>query len=215
MDEGTTDFNETQASKHHFPGSEPEERERQRYLRLALRGGDGEMMRWSDYHYPGGAYVNASYYKPATVLYALRGLLGEETFDRAFREFFQRWKFRHPYPWDLWNTFEDVSGRDLDWFWRTWYYETWLLDQAVASVAPTGDSTTIVVEDHGRAPMPARLTLTMADGSTLSREVPVEVWLNGARRARVTVPGTVTRVEIDAAHDFPDANRADNVGPAP
>ena len=35
-------------------------------------------MRWSDFHIPGPAYGVASYPKPASVLTALRGVLGDE-----------------------------------------------------------------------------------------------------------------------------------------
>ncbi|HET7274435.1 MAG TPA: hypothetical protein VFI91_04615, partial [Longimicrobiaceae bacterium] len=104
-------------------------------------------------------------------------------------------------------------GRDLDWFWRTWYYETWMLDQAVESVTATESGTTIVVRDLGLAPMPALLTITRADGEVLEREVPVSIWLSGDRTARVMVPdgSPVTRVEIDAEHHFPDVDRTNNV----
>jgi hypothetical protein len=41
----------------------------------------------------------------------------------------------------------------------------------------------------------------------------VATWLSGVRTATVTVPRrqTVTKVEIDAAHGFPDVDRANNV----
>ena len=171
-------------------------------------------MRHSDYHVPGPAYVIASYQKPATVLATLRELLGEETFTRAYHEFFDRWAFRHAYPFDLWNTFEDVAGRDLDWFWYSWYYTTWTLDQAVASVGASADgSARIVIEDRGRVPMPARVRITRENGTTLDREVPVETWLGGATRATIDVPAgsPVTRVEIDPSGVFPDKDRANNV----
>ena len=211
LDEGTTDFNELESSKAFLSDPRPDLAEREKYLRYARVGEEGELMRRSDYQYPGPAFVVASYYKPATILAALRGLLGEETFVRAYREFYDRWAFRHAYPWDLWNTFDEVSGRDLGWFWRSWYFEEWLLDQGIGSVTVEGDSTTIVVEDQGNAPMPARLTITLSSGSTVEREIPVERWLSGARSASITIPGSATRVEIDAANVFPDANRANNV----
>ncbi|MEJ2679768.1 MAG: M1 family aminopeptidase, partial [Gemmatimonadota bacterium] len=66
----------------------------------------------------------ASYAKPAAVLHALQGVLGKEVFLQAYHEFFRRWAFKHAYPWDLWKTFEDVSGQNLSWFWRSWYYES-------------------------------------------------------------------------------------------
>jgi hypothetical protein len=108
-----------------------------------------------------------------------------------------------------------VSGQDLWWFWRTWYDETWVLDQAVATVEPVADGTRIVIEDRGQAPMPVRLTITRADGSTEDREIPVDVWLTGDTSTEVLVPPgpAVTRVEIDAARAFPDADRSSNVWP--
>ncbi|MGH7718939.1 MAG: M1 family aminopeptidase, partial [Gemmatimonadaceae bacterium] len=178
-------------------------------------GREGEMLRWSNFHYTSQAYFIASYQKPASVLATLRGLLGEETFNRALRSLFDRWSFRHPYPWDFFATFEAVSGRDLDWFWRAWYHETWTLDQAVGSVSETADGARIVVEDRGDVPMPARLTVTRADGRVERREIPVETWLGGARTASVTLPpgSPVQRVEIDAGREFPDIDRQNNVWP--
>jgi hypothetical protein len=61
-------------------------------------------------------------------------------------------------------------------------------------------------------PMPAHLTITFADGRMERRDVPVEHWLAGNRRASVTVPsGKVVRVEIDALMEFPDVDRQNNV----
>jgi aminopeptidase N len=212
MDEGTTTFNENQAKRDFFPGAQNFDLEDQvTYLRTARAGAEGEMMRWTDFHYPGAAGTVASYMKPAAVLAALRGVLGEETFNRGLRTFMQRWAYRHPYPWDMWNTFESVSGRRLDWFWRSWYYETWTLDQAVASVTSGRGDSTITIEDRGMVPMPVQLRITRPDGSTERREIPVERWLSGARTATVTVPGAVTRVEIDPEQLFPDIDRSNNV----
>ena len=99
------------------------------------------------------------------------------------------------------------------WFWRSWYYETWTLDQAVTGVEVRGDSTVITIQDKGLVPMPARVTITLGSNRTVEREVPVETWLKGARTATVTVLAgeTVTKVEIDAAKAFPDVDRTNNV----
>jgi hypothetical protein len=43
-------------------------------------------------------------------------------FDKAFKEYAQRWAFKHPKPADFFRTMEDVSAVDLDWFWRGWFY---------------------------------------------------------------------------------------------
>jgi len=66
-----------------------------------------------------------AYGKPATALVVLREtVLGRELFDDAFRAYSERWRFRRPTPYDFFRTMEEVSGVDLDWFWRGWFYST-------------------------------------------------------------------------------------------
>ncbi|WP_299453804.1 M1 family metallopeptidase [uncultured Microscilla sp.] len=66
-----------------------------------------------------------AYSKPATALNILRNtIMGPELFDYAFREYSQKWMFKHPKPADFFRTMEDASGVDLDWFWRGWFYST-------------------------------------------------------------------------------------------
>jgi FtsP/CotA-like multicopper oxidase with cupredoxin domain len=156
----------------------------------------------------------------ATLLTALRGVLGQARFDRAWRQFLHDWAFKKPQPWDFFNTVETVAGEDLDWFWRTWFYETWTLDQAVRGVTVDRGVATIGIEDIGSAPMPARVTVTREGGGTETLEVTVQVWLRGARTATITLPTTtstapIVRVEIDAAKEFPDIDRTNNVWPRP
>jgi hypothetical protein len=212
MDEGTTNFNDDAASAEFFPGYDSEPFEFSGYTRRANTGSEGALMRFSDRLDSPGHYGVHGYNKPASLLISLRHLLGEETFFRAYRGYVRTWAFKHPKPWDFFNYFNAATGQDLSWFWRSWYYETWTLDQTIASVTPRRGGTEIVVYDRGDAPMPARLTITLASGDTLYREIPVTTWLSGTRTATVTVPGpvAVTRVEIDAEREFPDVMRKNN-----
>lgn len=76
-----------------------------------------------------------AYAKPATALNILREtILGRELFDKAFKEYAIRWKFKHPSPADFFRTMEDASGTDLDWFWRGWFYTTEPVDIELADV---------------------------------------------------------------------------------
>lgn len=212
LDEGLTRFNQNQAMRDFFD-IDRDSAVRENYLDLARADGEVELMRHAD-RYPVGtpAFGVASYDKMATLLVTLRGLLGEETFMRAYREYAHRWMYRHPTPYDLFNTFEETAGRDLDWFWTPWFYETWTLDQAIASVTEQGDRTAITIRDEGLAPMPVRLAITREGGTIEHIEVPVDVWLNGARTHTITVPASprITGVEIDPDAVFPDIDRADN-----
>ncbi len=78
---------------------------------------------------------NEQYAKAATALNILREtVIGKEEFDKAFKEYANRWAFKHPKPADFFRTIEDVTGTDLDWFWRGWFYTTDAVDMSVENV---------------------------------------------------------------------------------
>ncbi|WP_417196807.1 M1 family metallopeptidase [Bizionia sp.] len=80
-------------------------------------------------------FGNNAYGKPATALNILREtVMGRELFDYAFREYANRWMFKHPTPEDFFRTMEDASAFDLDWFWRGWFYTTDYVDMGVKEV---------------------------------------------------------------------------------
>jgi len=88
-------------------------------------------------------FGNNAYAKPAASLYILRELiLGHDLFDKAFKTYAERWKFKHPSPADFFRTMEDASATDLDWFWRGWYYTTDFNDIGIKSVSKYVVSTT-------------------------------------------------------------------------
>ena len=75
------------------------------------------------------------YGKAATALNILREtVMGPETFDKAFKEYAQRWAFKHPKPSDFFRTLEDASAVDLDWYWRGWFYGTENVDMTLDNV---------------------------------------------------------------------------------
>ncbi|QXP60095.1 M1 family metallopeptidase [Olleya sp. HaHaR_3_96] len=80
-------------------------------------------------------FGNNAYSKPGTALNILREtVMGHELFDYAFREYAQRWMFKHPTPEDFFRTMEDASAVDLDWYWRGWFYTTDYVDIGVKDV---------------------------------------------------------------------------------
>lgn len=139
-------------------------------------------------------------------------VLGAEAFDAAFREFIRRWANRHPQPTDFFRTMENVSGRDLDWFWRGWIYSTARLDQAVDSVTAEDDTARITVSMREEMIMPLELRVTFDSGAPVTRRIPVEMWNYGPSHvAKVATRGRrVSRVEVDPRQAYPDVDRANN-----
>ena len=219
MDEGLTQFNTAQAMRALYGeprtggrSNDAEPGQRASYTRAARNGNDAALMTWSDL-FPLNLYFIDNYNKTAQVLVALRGVIGDSTFHRALIEYGRRWTNRHPDPADFFNTFENVSGRNLSWFWVSWFYRAWPLDQAIGSVVEDGDSMAITVEDRGLVPMPVNLTVTRSDGSVVHVSIPAEEWLTGRRSITGRVPRVpaVLKVQIDAENAFPDLNRANQM----
>ncbi len=215
MDEGLTSFNTAEARAAFWNDSTQWNPERQSYYRIAGTGYEVESMRHGDqYPYGTSARGIASYNKPAVALHALRGLIGEQAFLHAYRTYANRWMWKHPTPYDLFNTFEDVLGQDLDWFWTTMFFETWTLDQSIKSVEQNSDGVFVTLEDKGLSPMPLPVRVTYEDGSIEEQVVPVEHWLAGAREITLAFnPGAVAKIEIDADMFLPDIDRSNNVWP--
>ena len=138
-------------------------------------------------------------------------MLGRATFERAFRDYIRRWAFKHPQPADFFRTMSDVSGQDLDWFWREWVFTTARLDQAVDSVKPRGDSTYIYLSNREAMVMPVTVELRHADGTKERMSLPIEMWYLAPRfTLRVPSKSPVTSVVLDPDAMYPDRDRGNN-----
>jgi len=217
IDEGSTDYLDLQAEKEFWPGIDHERLEAREYMQVANAGLEQSMMRHGDYYEPGPGYTIASYNKPATLMVALRKMMGEEKWTEAYRDFISEWAYKHPTPWDFFNTFERYAGEDLDWFWTSFYYETWVVDFDAVSVDPhAGGGGTIRIANRGDAPYPVKVIVQTTTAGEVEREIPLKEWLEGRREVELELSpdvGSITRVEIDPDGVVPDVDRANNFWP--
>ena len=161
-----------------------------------------------------------AYFKPGLGLGVLREtVLGPEKFDKAFKTYINRWAYKHPTPWDFFHTMENVSGEELNWFWRGWFMNKWKIDQAVKNVKPVnGDfknGAQITVENLGQLPMPTTVEVKFKDGTTEVVKLPVEVWKRNTEWTfQLDSTKEVTQVKLDPQSAVPDVNAKNNVWPA-
>ena len=158
----------------------------------------------------------AAYMKPSMMLHALRDLiLGPERFDAAFREYINRWAFKHPTPWDFFHSMENAGGEDLGWFWRGWVLNTWKIDQSVKGVKYVDSvpekGAEITLENMEKMPMPVTVLVKEANGKEYKINLPVEIWQRGAEWT-FAVPTTseIKEVTLDPDKKLPDWNRDNN-----
>jgi hypothetical protein len=157
-----------------------------------------------------------AYMKPALGLMMLREyILGHERFDRAFKSYIRTWAYKHPQPSDFFNHMENVTGENLDWFWKGWFYSNANIDLAVEGVYPYGANYVVVFSNKGDMPMPVNFEITYEDGSKERRELPVEIWFKGNTwQHLMKVDKKVVKVEIDPDKVITDINSGNDAWPS-
>lgn len=157
-----------------------------------------------------------AYYKPGMGMGILReSILGPEKFDKAFRTYIERWAFKHPTPWDFFHTMENVSGEELNWFWRGWFINRWKIDQAVKNVKYiNGDfknGAQITVENLGQLPMPTTIQVKFKDNTEQTVKLPVEIWKRNTEWTfKVDSTKEIAEVKLDPKSEIPDVNPKNN-----
>lgn len=159
----------------------------------------------------GSAYRGASYNRPQAAYYQLYNMLGRETFLRCMRTYMDTWKSKHPIPWDFFNLWNEVSGKNLNWFWKSWWYEYGFPDLSIAEVQVTGNPF-LRIERKGVLPVNIVCEVTYADGSKETLFESAEYWKNQATSwSHALKKGTVP-VDIRLGDRFvPDADGTNNV----
>ncbi len=143
------------------------------------------------------SFQMVNYSKPTLVLATLQNYLGDSLFSSVMRTYFERWKFRHPQAKDLLALVNEISGKDLGWFFDQFINSSKTVDYQVVSIsnsqihdsqgwfgngdqkqyAEESDSlskryrSTVRVRNNGDAFFPTPILVRFADGDSV-----IEYW---------------------------------------
>jgi len=158
------------------------------------------------------AYGNNAYGKPSLGYLAVKELLGDSLFKAALHEYMDRWHGKHPTPWDFFYTFNDASGKDLDWFWNNWFFSNGYIDLAVRAVTRTRTGYTVQVDNIGGLDAPFDVHIRYTDGTDATiRESPA-FWQASSTHGTIALATSraVRSVALDGGI-FVDADSTNNV----
>jgi len=142
MDEGINSYTEVKVldsilgkttSILNLAGATMGEREEQRLSYISVADDDPMAEKAYDY-YNSNSYGGVTYGKTASVLLTLEGIVGEDTMAKAMHAYFMKYRFTHPVKEDFLKTIEEVSGKDLRWYFNQAVYGTKVMDYEVLNV---------------------------------------------------------------------------------
>ena len=113
------------------------------------------------------SYVVASY-----SYFSLHQLLGKDLFSKCLKTYMNTWKYKHPAPYDFMFIFNEVSGKDLNWFWKRWYFDWVYMDIGIKSFK----NNVLTVENLGGRPLAFTIKVNYADETSSLEEVNPVVW---------------------------------------
>ncbi len=160
-----------------------------------------------------GKYGRIAFYsRPACAYKELEMLLGRKTFKNALLAFMNRWHGKHPLPWDFFFTFNNVTGRDLDWFWKPWFFEAGYPDLKIEEVQTEGKNVDVTVKKTGNIPTRVKVTFVFNDGTKKTKCLKADVWKDGAKYVHVKFSSSkkLSKVLLGDKH-IPDENRKNNI----
>jgi hypothetical protein len=158
----------------------------------------------------GRSYFVNSYPKPGLVYFYLRDLLGETLFNKAMHYYIDQWHGKHPIPYDFFNCINTGSGKNLNWFWKKWFYETAVPDLAITEVKKVTGGYNLILDSKGDMPVPVDITLTLASGEIQKIHRSAAVW-EKSKRLLVFFPtkSAITAATLGSTY-VPDVNKKDN-----
>jgi Peptidase family M1 domain len=231
MDEGFTTYATLLTTQYLRGSKNPLKRRFNSYIKLVKSGIQEPLTTHSDHYATNGAYSTGAYSMGALVPYQLAYIMGEDTFHKAFRDYYYTWRFHHPTPNDFIRIMEKHSGMVLDWFFLDWIGTTKHLDYAINSVAEKDGKVVISLRNKNQRPMPVELLITYKSGKQERYYMPLRMmrgekqfsddikttqladwpWINPTNTVSITASlDDIIKIELDPNKGMVDINYTNN-----
>jgi Peptidase family M1 domain len=231
MDEGFTSYAQAMTKQYLYGLENPLAGRYKRYLALVESGLQEPLTTHADHYATNSAYGAAAYSMGSLVPYQLAYIMGQGTFDKAFRDYYYRWQFRHPTPADFEKIMEKHSGMVLDWFFLDWLGTIKHLNYAINKVTAKEEHVNIELINKDQRPMPIELLITFKNGKQERYYIPLRMmrgekvftdnikttilpdwpWTNPTYLLQIKARLIdISKMELDPEHGMVDIDYTDN-----
>lgn len=152
-----------------------------------------------------------SYVKPALGYLYVKDYLGDELFTKALHYYIRQWHGKHPMPYDFFNCINTGSGKNLNWFWKRWFFDNGVPDLSIDKVKKRGKKYEVTIVSKGTKPVPVDLRITLDDNSVMKEHASIGVWEKGNTNTTVSfrTNKNVSEIILGSTYDA-DVNKDDN-----
>lgn len=230
MDEGFTEYFCTDAEAEIMGINKDEHYKKsyERYRQLVLSGAEQPLTTHADRYNYNFSYGVAAYVKGSIFLRQLKHIIGEETFEKTIKNYFNNWSFKHPTPNDFIRCAEKASGSELDWYLTDWTKTTNTIDYGVKTIEKVVKKTTVTLERVGLMPFPVDLEIVYKSGRREKYYIPLQImrvdkplqkntiklkdwaWANPLYSFDVSGPEEIASITIDPTNKIADINLTNN-----
>jgi len=155
-------------------------------------------------------YGYASYVLPAMIYAIIHQHLGEELFLKCYQEYIKRWAKKSPTPYDFFYTFENVSGQDLSWIWKPWFFDFGVADIAIKSF----EKNKLTVINKGNKPVPIFVEIDYKNGESKFISQTANAWADGKNENQIAIPNYENVEKLSVNKMVADVNVLDNFFPS-
>ncbi len=210
MDEGWATFFPKQFFKDYVPDYDFHKTRVERYLQIAGTEGEVPVITLSKDQHNRLIYRNSAYNKPYLAYSFLQEYLGKDKFKSTIQGYIRDWHGKHPTPYDFFNAFNTLSGKNLNWYWKNWFFDKNYADITLSTLADQG----IYLDNAGGLFVPIKIVVTPKKGNPITIERNFDFWKDGLDHRFIMLPlqkDEIKSVEVNNWGRIPDTNLEDNI----
>lgn len=143
------------------------------------------------YHDKEDMFDAVSYNKGGRILHMLRAFVGDSAFFKAVNLFLTSHKFKAAEAHQLRLAFEEVTGKDLNWFWNQWFFDS-------------GHPTLDIAHHYSNEAKQVRIVVRQSGDKTFRLPVTVDIWTDSRKTRHTTWVSGKTDTLVFASPVRPD-----------
>ena len=152
-------------------------------------------------------YGTAVYGHTPELISYLESYLGRRVFDSCTQAYFNTWSYRHPLPGDMRDVFENISGKDLGWFFKDLIETNRPVDYGLVRVSRKSPEGQTKVTLRNRSGVNGPLQLALMDGDKAISTL----WTDGfSGKKEFTLEGRGSGVRLDPYGIAPEMRRSND-----